>query len=320
MDGISFHSNMNPRMERVAHFEANSKLKVNVCFENYGEHLPLLDAANGHRLLLYYLVDRVLLRANRLSSLTVNCSYYFIDGRNVPFHPYCLKGTSAETVVDDEPSTIEQYTLEPLANLKTAIDDFSFVNLPAGCKQFLSRRMEIIEQFKCDRQLQNDMVSKHQLMEEREVGAEDETGSADRSLAEVVDHVHIKFMWLQWCFQELMAAFKGCTQQCARRFALTAKYKRASKSTLLNKLYVIITPKTQKNISSTSQSVYASPEHPPKTARTPFDTVPLDPHISHAHSPPQPPTCSPELYSAAPSTHSSAPSWTSTAPESTLGL
>jgi hypothetical protein len=152
---------INPRMERLAEFERIRKLEVSIFFEDCGEHLPLVEAASGHRLLVYNFVDKVLSRKKRLSSLKIICDFCFLTD-DAPFEPYCLDGITNETVGDDEPSTIEQYILEPLANLRAATDELKLSALPAGCGYFLKGRMESIEQYQCDQQLRLAMVDSHQ--------------------------------------------------------------------------------------------------------------------------------------------------------------
>lgn len=145
-------------MEHSDHFELISKLEVKIAFEDNDGDLPLLQAATGHRFLVDDLVDNLISRAEPLSSLRVHCLFDFHDDA-VPLDVYRLNGDPAKQIRDDEPSTIEQFILGPLANLQNTAHELSFSGMTSECKDFLNRKMKSLERFRRDKRLRNEMRS-----------------------------------------------------------------------------------------------------------------------------------------------------------------
>lgn len=156
--GFTISPCINPWMEHSMLFELISKLEVDIYFNDEGRQLSGVQAAAGHRFLVYHLVNKTLSRTKQLSSVKIYCSLDLNDN-DVPFDSYHIQGHIAESTDDHEPSTLEQFILEPLANLMGAMDDFSLKGVTMECKGFLQKRMESLERFRRDQQLRIDMMS-----------------------------------------------------------------------------------------------------------------------------------------------------------------
>ena len=140
MEWMGFIStpSINSQMAHWDRFESISKLTVNIKFEDRGDHAPLEHAAGGHRLLVYGLVEKILSRTKRLSSLSVVCSLHLWKD-DIEFALYRVEGDSVEQNENDGPLTVEQYMLEPLVNLKGAADVCNFAGMAADWEEFFNR-------------------------------------------------------------------------------------------------------------------------------------------------------------------------------------